>query len=84
MIEQTIKNDITAQLEKEGEGRYTAYLARPGKGRVRIGTVMGGRGVWAAEAIPSTLTYRDTQRNRVTRRLAEWALTQPGGKVLAS
>lgn len=79
MSKQTVIGDISVELDREGQGRYTAYVSRPSKGRMRIGTVLGGNRNWTAEPIGRANPLRGTTRVGVARSLAEWSLTQPGG-----
>jgi len=75
----TVVGDISVELDQEGQGRYTAFVSRPGKGRMRIGTVLGGHRRWTAEPIGTAPPIHGPTRLGVARRLADWSLTQPGG-----
>lgn len=84
MCEFTLRGDIKVLLEKEGEGRYTAFLARPGKGRVRVGLVLGGKRNWTGEPVGKSPPVRGLTREAVARTLGNWGLVQPGGQQLAA
>lgn len=75
---------LEVQLEREGAGRFVAYLCRKEKGRMRIGMVLGGFRTWTAEPAGKAPPRRGTSAVAVARDLAAWALTQPGGKALVA
>lgn len=75
-------NGLRVVLEREGQGRYVALLSSATRGRVRIGTVLGGRRQWTGEPIGRHPGVLATSRRLAARRLGEWSLTQPGGRSL--
>jgi hypothetical protein len=78
----SLRKCLSVVLERQGEGRYLAHLASPTRGRVRIGTVLGGRRQWTAEPIGRHPPVHASSRTLVARRLGEWSLTQPGARSL--
>lgn len=78
----SIGNGLSVVLERQGEGRYLAHLASTTRGRVRIGTVLGGRRQWTGEPIGRHPAVQASSRTVAAHRLGEWSLTQPGGRSL--
>lgn len=66
------------ELVEEGAGRYDAFLSKPGRGRVRIGLILGGRDAWVAERRDGSMA-RMTTRGDAARDLGLWALSRPLG-----
>lgn len=74
--------DTNVNLVREGAGRFIAYLAQPGQGWLRLGTVLGGRGSWTAEAIGGRV-FRERTRASAAAAIGRWGLTQPGARKRA-
>lgn len=72
--------DTNVQLVREGAGRFIAYLEQPGRGWLRLGTVLGGRGHWSAEAIGGP-TFHERSRAAAAGAIGRWGLTQPGARA---
>lgn len=69
-------------LEREGVGRYQAYVVPvPGAARLRVGTVLGGGRLWVAELSGRSVPLRANSRPRLAVSIAQWASAQPGVKA---
>lgn len=69
---------VTVELQREGEGRYRAYILAPSGGRIYVGQVLGGGRVWSAELVGSRITRRSNSRPTLARSIADWAVQQSG------
>lgn len=69
-------------LEREGAGRYVAYVVPvPGAARIRVGIVLGGGRLWIAELIGRPVAIRAPSRPRLAAAIAQWAQGQAGVKA---
>lgn len=66
-------------LEREGQGRYDAFIVPSGQvARLRLGVVLGGGRLWQAELVGRRVPVRASTRPALAKAIAEWAVTQPG------
>lgn len=71
------------QLEREGDGRFEAFIVPSGQpARLRIGLVLGGGRLWQAELVGRSVPIRASTRRALARAMAEWAAAQPGFALL--
>lgn len=68
----------TIEFQREGTGRYRAYLLRTGPGRVYLGQVLGGNRVWTAELVGRRVPMRADSRPSLARLISAWAAEQSG------
>lgn len=65
-------------FEREGEGRYDAFIVPRGHApRVRLGVVLGGGRLWQGELIGRRVPLRASTRPALAKAIADWAITQP-------
>lgn len=84
MIARSLTDGLTVQLEAQGEGRYVCFLCSPGQGRLRIGTVLGGRRSWVAEPFGKAPSIRATSRVDAAVQLGRWGMAQTGARIFAA
>lgn len=68
----------TIEFQREGTGRYRAYLLRTGPGRVYLGQILGGNRVWTAELVGRRVPMRTDSRPSLACLIAAWAAEQSG------
>lgn len=65
-------------FEREGEGRYDAFIVPRGHAaRVRLGVVLGGGRLWQGQLIGRRVPLRAATRPALAKAIGEWAITQP-------